>query len=246
MADAPVIRMGTVASTMDEMASLLAAGPVEPWTAVVADYQQQGRGRAERSWVAPPHSALLTTIYAPISLEPDRIGLVAIAAGLAVADALTVYIGGVRLKWPNDVLLEDRKIAGILASTQLGTRIHASIGIGVNLTSAPPDAIALADSGARAPDPVELLGEILGAMRLRWAELEGGDFDRVRDRWNELAAWKEQHVVVPGDDSLKGRLIGIDDRGHLRLAGEAGKIVLTQSEIARGPVPPGPASYTSS
>jgi BirA family biotin operon repressor/biotin-[acetyl-CoA-carboxylase] ligase len=244
MTGAPIIQRETVASTMDEMAALLAVGPVEPWTAVVAAYQTRGRGRADRVWTAPPGSALLATIYAPISLQSERTGLLAIGAGLAVAGALAQYGVDVRLKWPNDVLLKERKLAGILVSSRLGRRIEAAIGVGINLSSAPPGAIALTEMAPQPLQPVVLLNEIRKAMSRRWTELERGEFGKIRDDWNAIAAWVGEIVSVPGDEPVSGRLVGIDDRGQLRLAGDGAESLLTQSEIVRGPVPAGPASYT--
>ena len=246
MSEPPIIQLDSVSSTMDEMAALLAAGPVEPWTAVVAEFQSQGRGRADRVWTAPPGSALLATIYAPVSLDPSRLGLLAAAAGISVADAVAGHGANARLKWPNDVLLDDRKLAGILVSSRIGERIETAVGIGVNLASAPVGAISLSEVCPTTPQPLELLREVREEMRDLWGEIARGAFDHIRDRWNAAAAWKGQVVAVPGDDRLSGRLIGIDDRGRLWLASEAGEIALTQSEIVRGPVPVGPPSYTCS
>ncbi len=244
MSIAPIIRLETVDSTMDELAALLSAGAVEPWTAVMADYQRSGRGRAGRRWQAPAGTALLSTIYAPIAIDSARVGMLAIAAGLAVDEALARHDIEARLKWPNDVLVNDRKVAGILISNRFGGRIDASIGVGLNLSSAPPEGIALTEICQCPPSAAELLVAIRAAMSKLWSELEGGFFGEVSNRWNMVAAWAGEVVAVPGDDACTGRLVGVDDWGRLHLDTAAGELRLDQSEIVRGPRPQAAAPYT--
>jgi len=230
---------------MDAMATLLARGHVEPWTAIVADYQTDGRGRRGQPWLAAPRSALLATVYAPISIDSSRAGLIAIAAGLSMVDALARYGLSARLKWPNDVLAPDRKLGGILIVSRLDERLHASVGIGVNITASPDGACSIADVINAPPSPKDLLGEIRSAMRQRWLELERGQYLNVRDAWNDVAAWKGTTVVSSGAEEATGQLLGIDEWGRLRLLTDRGEVLLTPNEIVRGPVPLGTASYTS-
>ncbi|HEU0113731.1 MAG TPA: biotin--[acetyl-CoA-carboxylase] ligase, partial [Thermomicrobiales bacterium] len=100
-----VHRFGAVDSTMDEAARLAAAGAPEG-TVVRADFQRAGRGRAGRSWESPPGAALLTTLLFRPVVPPDRLGVLALSAGVAVAEAIeAVGVGPAWLKWPNDVWL---------------------------------------------------------------------------------------------------------------------------------------------
>lgn len=120
-----LLRLATTTSTQD-VARDLPLGSV-----VVADHQSDGRGRLDRGWEAPPGAALLASFVLPA--RP----LASLAAGVAVATACG---DGARLKWPNDVLLEGRKLAGILVE-QRGER--CIVGVGVNLTWAPAGAASL-------------------------------------------------------------------------------------------------------
>jgi BirA family biotin operon repressor/biotin-[acetyl-CoA-carboxylase] ligase len=187
----------------------------------------------------------LATIYAPIAIDPTRVGMVAIAAGLAVVDALAGFEVNCALKWPNDVLVTDRKLAGLLVSTRLGKRVDASVGIGLNIWSAPPGAIALCDLVSHLPPAEELLESIRGAMIPRWTDLEAGRFDAVAERWNEVAAGMGRTVSAHSDREIAGRLIGIDEWGRLRIESDAGEIQLSESEIVRGPRSHPAAPYTS-
>ncbi len=120
-----VVRLGTVTSTQDEARSL----PVG--SVVVAEVQTAGRGRLDRTWEAPPGSALLASFV----VEPHP--LASLAAGVAAAEACGP---AVRLKWPNDLLLDGAKVGGILVEGGGGKQL---IGIGINLTWAPPGAACL-------------------------------------------------------------------------------------------------------
>jgi BirA family transcriptional regulator, biotin operon repressor / biotin---[acetyl-CoA-carboxylase] ligase len=115
-----VVRLGSVRSTQDE-ARALPVGAV-----VVADEQTAGRGRLDRRWEAPPGSALLATFV--VAPHP----LASIAAGVAAAEACGP---AVRLKWPNDLLIDGAKLGGILVEGHAGKQL---IGIGINLSWAPP------------------------------------------------------------------------------------------------------------
>src|SRR2546425_1769819 len=121
----PVLRLGTVTSTQD-VARDLAVGSV-----VVADYQTGGRGRLERRWISPVGTALLVSFV----LQPNP--LLSLAAGVAAAEACG---RGVRLKWPNDLLLGGGKVGGVLVEA---TPTKAVCGIGINLTWAPKGAARL-------------------------------------------------------------------------------------------------------
>src|SRR5579864_1733559 len=116
LSNSRVIRVKTVTSTQD-LARELGIG-----STVVADHQTAGRGRHDRSWDAPPGTALLVSFV----LAPTP--LLSLAAGVAAAEACG---NGVRLKWPNDLLLGGRKLGGILVETTAGKAI---CGIGINLT----------------------------------------------------------------------------------------------------------------
>ncbi|HVB77805.1 MAG TPA: biotin--[acetyl-CoA-carboxylase] ligase [Candidatus Nitrosotalea sp.] len=120
-----ILRLPSVTSTQDEARDL----PL--WSVLVSDHQSAGRGRLDRRWVAPPGTALLASFVLPgHPLAP-------LAAGVAAAEACSPRV---RLKWPNDLYLEERKLGGILVESH-GQR--CIVGVGVNLTWAPPGAAML-------------------------------------------------------------------------------------------------------
>jgi BirA family transcriptional regulator, biotin operon repressor / biotin---[acetyl-CoA-carboxylase] ligase len=185
-------RLGTVESTQ------LAAADLPVGSVVVADHQTAGRGRLGRSWEAPPGSALLATFVCEAS------PLIVFAAGVAAAEACG---DGVRLKWPNDLILDDRKLGGILAEVR---REHALVGIGINLSWAPEGAAMLGE------DRDALLDRLLPRMT-RWTEAEPGE---MLARWRALSWTLGQEVRVElGGEVIQGLAEDIDDDGALLVGG---------------------------
>jgi BirA family biotin operon repressor/biotin-[acetyl-CoA-carboxylase] ligase len=151
-------------------------------TTVVADHQTAGRGRLGRSWHAAPGSALLVSVLLRPAGTPDGLSLLTMAAGLALAEAVEA-VAGVRagVKWPNDLVVGDRKLAGILAEADIsGTSVGAVVvGVGCNLTAAsiPPELRAVATAceveAGRAVGSDELLVAFLDALGGRLGDLAG-------------------------------------------------------------------------
>jgi BirA family transcriptional regulator, biotin operon repressor / biotin---[acetyl-CoA-carboxylase] ligase len=182
-------------------------------TLVTAGRQTAGRGRQGRRWEAPEGSALLCSL---ILREFDA--LLSLRAGLAVAD---VAGDAARVKWPNDVLLEGRKVAGVLVEG----RPHegwAVVGIGVNVAAAPPD---VPNAGTLGRDDVEgVLAELLSALEHRLREPRADALKALRERdalLGEPVRWEGGAGVADG----------IDPDGGLRVRTEAGEQVLAAGEV---------------
>lgn len=188
------VKLESVTSTQ-EVARRLPAGSV-----VVADHQTAGRGRLDRAWEAPPGSALLASFV----LQPRR--LLSLAAGVAAAEACG---SRVRLKWPNDLMLGGRKLGGILIEVS-GAR--AIVGIGINLSWAPPGAATL----DRPRD--QLLAQLRAGLD-RWASATDPE---ILARWHELSSTIGQRVRVelPGR-TIEGVAEGVDEGGALIVDGTA-------------------------
>ena len=128
-----ILRLGRVASTQ-AVAFALAADGAPDRTVVVAESQAAGRGRRGRAWLDEPGASLLTSIVLRPRLAPAQLPALSFTAAVAVAEALAAVAGlAPRLKWPNDVLVDGRKIAGILLESRLDPSPLVVLGIGINV-----------------------------------------------------------------------------------------------------------------
>ena len=189
------MRLESVTSTQD------VARPLPIGSIVVAEHQTAGRGRLDRPWEAPPGTALLVSFV----LHPNPV--LSLAAGVAAAQACGVR--DVRLKWPNDLLLNGLKVGGILVEI---TRTTAVCGIGINLSWAPPGAAKLDEDRDRLLD---LLTEEID----RWAP---ADAPAVLSRWRELSDTLGRRVRVDqGGSVIEGTAEDIGPAGELIVDGKA-------------------------
>jgi BirA family biotin operon repressor/biotin-[acetyl-CoA-carboxylase] ligase len=176
----------------------------------VADHQTAGRGRLGRRWEAPPGGALLCSVLLRPELPPARLHLVTAAVALAAAEAVE-RVAGVRpeVKWPNDLLLDGRKLAGVLAEAELPAVV---VGIGVNVTAAPPDAVALGEGA----DREDLLAALLAGLDRRY-----GRWDDVAAEYRSACATVGRRVRVEPTtgEPYEGEATGITDEGHLLVDG---------------------------
>ena len=217
----PIVRLGTVDSTQT-VAFTLAAEGAPHGTAVVADTQQQGRGRHGRIWRDAPGQCLLLSVLLRPTTAPAALPALSLVAAVAVADALEQAAGlSPRLKWPNDVLVEGRKIAGILLESRFGADPVVVIGIGLNLGRyAVPDdmrehATSVALAGGRWLDRETALNAVLRSLHdwvERWTR-EGAA--PVRARWCALADTLGRHITV---DGVAGVATDLDADGALLVA----------------------------
>jgi len=146
-------------------------------TVAVADEQTAGRGRHGRTWSAKPGSALLVSVLLRPQLPADRVHLVTLAAAVAATDALRAAGIAARVKWPNDVVVGDRKIAGILAEGDGAGKVVVGMGLNVRADAFPPelaDLATAADVHATSPvDRRELLVEWLVALDSQLDRIDG-------------------------------------------------------------------------
>ncbi len=199
----PRLHLRETTSTNDR-ARALAAGGAPHGTLVTAGAQSAGRGRQGRTWAAPPGRALLLSL-----LLRDYDPLLPLRAGLAVAD---IAGDAARVKWPNDVLVDGRKLAGVLVEARPRDG-WAVLGIGVNVAvdpaELPPDVRARAATLGRPPGALEeTLAELLRALGERLAEPPEACLGALRDR----DALRDQRVRWAGGE---GTGAGIDDAGGL-------------------------------
>jgi BirA family biotin operon repressor/biotin-[acetyl-CoA-carboxylase] ligase len=220
----PRVHLRRTGST-NERARELAATGAPHGTLVTASEQTSGRGRQGRTWTAPPGKALLCSL---LLRNPPR--LLPLAAGVAVAELAG---DGALIKWPNDVLLEDRKVAGILVEGRL-QESWAVLGIGLNVAlrpeDFPPELREQAGTLGLDVDAIEPMLEQLLVNLERWlAATESEVLDAVRSRdalLDRLVRWTGGAGRGAGIDG-DGRLVVATDDGHISL--EAGEVHLERN-----------------
>ncbi len=166
-----ILHYPVTTSTMDDVERLAAGGAAEGLI-VVADEQTTGRGRAGRSWTAPAGAALLCSILLRPPLPPDRLTTLPLVAGVAVAEAIEDRADiSCRLKWPNDVWIDGRKVAGILvkATVSAGVVDRVVLGVGINLSTnledLPPNATSLAAASGRAVSRTDVFDSLITRLQ---------------------------------------------------------------------------------
>jgi BirA family biotin operon repressor/biotin-[acetyl-CoA-carboxylase] ligase len=263
----PVRYYESIGSTNEEAAHW-AKSSAPDLALVVADEQTAGRGRLGRSWYTPPGAALAFSLV----LRPEKLPalnpypspktqqipttLTALGA-LAVADGIENYAHSVsydltsQIKWPNDVLVNERKLAGVLVENHWEGEIMAAtiLGIGINVAppSVPPDeklsfpATCVQTFLEKPVDRWELLSQVLASLLLWREKLGGQDF---LEAWEERLAYKDKlvqvtplNVPLAEEKSVTGKILGITTTGSLRLRTRLGEILTLHSgEVHLRPV----------
>jgi len=201
---------------------------------VLAEEQTEGRGRRGRSWASPAGSNLLLSILLRPALEPDRVFILTMVLALVTVRVLKRRTGvAAWIKWPNDLFVGEKKLAGIL--TEFGTRGKALdyviLGMGLNVSWHPdgpegnssPATSLLAETGIRFSRQ-ELLQAILEEFEGAYKKASEGDVERLFREWNERSLILGRPVIVESDSEvLYGKALQIDYDGALILEEPDGK-----------------------
>ncbi len=235
---APIERFRNVGSTNDVLRERARAG-ARGWHVVIAEQQNAGRGRQGRPWVSRVGDLFLSLLVRPVDVPVETLGVLPLLAGVAVSQAAREWGVEPRLKWPNDVLVGERKLAGILAeasSAGLGLE-HVVLGIGVNLALDPPEhlrgvATSVREETGRTPTPDQAAAALLGAFLAVARTLAPGGVAAVVSAWRERAAdwWGREVEVSSGDTRLAGRALGVDEEGALLVQTGGGTIRVLSGE----------------
>jgi BirA family biotin operon repressor/biotin-[acetyl-CoA-carboxylase] ligase len=215
--------------------------PTAPAPAVlVAEFQSAGRGRLDRIWVSPPRAGLTLSVLLRPTVPVSAWGWLPLLAGVALANAVGPPA---RLKWPNDLLLDEEKAAGILAQVN-GDVVVVGIGVNVSNTRAElPSAAATSIELAlgRPVDRTDLLVALLTGLLARYEawSAAGGDAERsgLRQAYLDDCATVGQQVLVSSVAAAEaGQLIGtatdVDSLGRLVLAGAFGTRAISAGDVA--------------
>ena len=227
----PHVHLRTADST-NERAKELARAGAPHGSLVTADEQRAGRGRQGRTWSARPGTAVLMSLI--VRGLDERHSMLPLSAAVAVCEAAESCAPvSCAIKWPNDVWIDGRKLAGILVEgrPQEG---WAVIGAGINVTSAPHDfspelretatSLAIASPGEEQPSRRSVLGALLEALEARLAQGP----ERILAEWRGRDALRGSRIAWSGGE---GTAAGVDDTGALLVETEAGQLRLDAGEV---------------
>lgn len=198
---------------------------------LVADHQTAGRGRLGRTWSAEPGTALLVSVLLRPPLPIDEIPLVLMAAGLAACDGVEEAAGfRPQLKWPNDLVVGDRKLAGLLSEAAGGSEPAVILGLGVNVSAgAYPaelagDAISCEEAASKPVDRARLLIGFLTGLESRYSTVLAGKRDDTLSAYRADSATlgRRVRVELTAGDALEGRASRVADDGQLVVTDDQG------------------------
>lgn len=221
---------GRCTSTMDVARELITSRLMEPWDSVIGVEQSAGRGRKKREWISPPGNLHGTWYWPPIgntdSSTPGWINLASLLAGAVIASGLDKIGIPVRIKWPNDLIVNDRKLCGILVENRGG---HLIAGIGINLVSAPHDRqlrddfvipATCLDAVKKGGTPLALWTRLMESGRKRiediTASLSPVEFVKL---FENRMAWIGRRVLIRegSETPYPAIIVGLADDGGLKI-----------------------------
>jgi len=236
------VAVEVVEETGSTNADLLArAASLDAPLLLVARNQTAGRGRAGRSWLSSSEGSLTFSLAWKFDGGVQRLAGLPLAIGVALADTLDTLGVKVGLKWPNDVLRDGDKLAGILIETQAapGGGVWVVTGIGLNLLMPDELEAQLGRSIASLPwlarmDRNELLAALLDGLAGALREFERAGFAAFAARWNLRHAWQGETVVIldAGKVLHEGTAAGVDDTGRLLLDTSEGRITVLAGDVS--------------
>jgi len=203
-------------------------------TETVSRHVLQGRGRRGNNWVAPAYRNILLSVAWQFQLGPADLGGLSLAAGVAVANALAeLGVSDVKLKWPNDILLADKKIGGLLIEMQGESTgpclVVLGIGINVDMGHVTKNEINqpwtdLKNETNLTFDRNQLAANLVKHLLQCFADFEENGFELFKKQWMSLHAYSDRHVkVIRGDREYPGKIINIGNNGALYLLDEKGE-----------------------
>ena len=231
-------RVESTGSTNDDTAKILGE-PQSRGLTLVADYQTNGAGRKGRAWIAPPGSALLFTTALPDPIPTRDLWSVPFWIGLAVHKALADFGVTTQLQWPNDVLLDGAKVAGILCISRIaGAQAWVACGVGLNVVRPaepgapididPPPAFI---SDVRQSDRGELLAAILRQADVSYEMLQAPDtIARAWERAAGIPGARYRLCLDGSNERVEGDAIQLGSSGELMIDSQDGRQVISQAD----------------
>ncbi len=220
-----IIHIQEVNSTNTYLKNLAAETQLEEGTVILADNQTEGKGRGDHKWVSPAGEGLTFSIYLRPALEASHHFCLNEFVSLSIIYMLKEYSIMAKIKWPNDIYVHNKKIAGILIENSLQgpTIVSSIIGIGMNINQIEfpdelPDAISLRQAMGKSFDLKALLDALLRDLGVYYSSLKNKDFESIHQEYNNHLFRKNEIITY----STKGKI----NRGRLHEVSAGGELVI--------------------
>jgi len=210
-------------------------------TIVIADEQTAGRGRMGRSWYSESGKNLTFSIILNPQMNQHYIGALSLYAGLSVTQALQQFLQvSPKCKWPNDILIDNKKICGILSESIFKDKdlkaVIIGIGLNVNQTIFPGDlnrtATSLALASGREFNRFEVLAKVLQRLETNYKIIQKGLLENILEKWKRFSPMFEKETLVSqNENNIRGIAVGLDLDGGLILQTENGKKKIIAGEV---------------
>jgi len=225
-------------STNDHLLKM-AEGGAREWTVVVADRQTSGRGRRTRDWWSPEGNLHMSILLRP-EVSPHQLLRLPVIASLAFLSAMGESGTPLKIKWPNDILLDGRKMAGILAESRSEGEnvLWAVVGFGVNMVRTVDDIpaelgdrVAFVDELDEDIEPDELVVRITRSMKA-WSEaMKGESWNNAMVQWSRRALLNIPYIFRDGARETEGVPMRLDESGGLVMETEDGEVTVYSGEL---------------
>lgn len=227
-------------STNSESLRQIQSGSIEN-RAIIANTQTAGRGRRGRQWLSPKNAGVYLSLTRHFSMEANALQALSLVTAISVLDVLQkLGAQGLQLKWPNDVLFEGKKLAGILLELQQKDALSFVVfGVGVNIELSAEAAgsidrpvIDLSSIIDEPPARIVLLAALLNKLCLNLSKYERSGFASFEERWNSLDCYRMSDIEIQnGETVLTGKSLGVDSEGSLLLETEQGIQSINSGEV---------------
>lgn len=223
----PIIKLNAIGSTNTFLKEMMSSQTVEDFTVVTAKYQTQGKGQMGANWASEPSKNLMFSVFVDVSgIELEHLFYISMVTALALRQSLNSFlIPQLFIKWPNDILSQNKKICGILIENVMKQgKVNASvIGVGLNVNQIDfetlPNASSLKKITGRVFDTDELLDAIVSNMKLYVEKLKSGNYKALKDEYESYLFRKNKPSTfkdVKGN-LFSGYITSVADSGDLQV-----------------------------
>ncbi|MCR4337449.1 MAG: biotin--[acetyl-CoA-carboxylase] ligase [Candidatus Omnitrophica bacterium] len=227
-----IIYHETVSSTMDEAVALGIQGAPEG-TVVCAESQTKGRGRLGRNWISPKGKGIYMSVILRPQVSLSVVSQLTLVCAVGVCEAIQSATNlPVKIKWPNDILINDQKVAGLLMelNAEMDRVRFVVLGVGLNvntpLQQLPVGATSLKAAGAKDLTRIEIFQKILESLEEWYLIFQRDGFKSIMPRWKELSDMIGKRIkFYDGKDVLEGEAIGLAEDGGLLLRNDRGEVI---------------------